>query len=402
MSLGLYLHLPFCRVHCSYCPFAISTDLSLQDAYTSALMRELDAKTPRPATAGRGWREAPGEGGSHDATPHPPSGHLLSAGRGEGSSVLDTLYLGGGTPSRLSLDNLRRLMARVRSRFTVAEDAEVTIEANPEDIDDETLDAWQELGVNRVSIGVQSFHDEELLPLGRVHGAQRAREAVSLAVSKGMRTSLDLILGLPNQTVASFRETLRIAIGLGVGHISLYMLDLEEGTPLAVQVERGRTALPEEDDVAELYLEAEATMRAAGLHQYEISNFAKLGEESRHNLRYWRREPYHGLGLGAHSFIGEQRFANTRDIRRYIADPVRARDFEEQLGETEQRRETIFLRLRQAAGIDYADLVRLAGQEGIEWIERGLHDGWLRREGERVAFTPSGFLLSNEHISSLF
>jgi oxygen-independent coproporphyrinogen-3 oxidase len=392
MSLGLYLHLPFCRVHCSYCPFAISTDLSLQDAYTEALIREVDAKSLLPARRGEGGADAP----------HPALRATLSPpARGEGSPV-DTLYLGGGTPSRLALANLRRIFTRVRERFAIAEDAEVTIEANPEDIDESALDAWRELGVNRVSIGVQSFHDAELLPLGRVHGAQRAREAVALAVSKNLRTSLDLILGLPNQTVASFRETLRMAIDLGVGHISLYMLDLEEGTPLAVQVERGRTALPEEDDVAELYLEAVRVMANAGLYQYEISNFARPGEESRHNLRYWRREPYYGLGLGAHSFIGEQRFANTRDIRRYIADPVHARDFEEELGEAEQRRETIFLRLRQASGIDYADLVRLAGQEGIAWIERGLHDGWLRREGERVAFTPSGFLLSNEHISSLF
>lgn len=364
MSLGVYLHLPFCRVHCSYCPFAISTDLSLQDAYTSALMREVDARA--------------------------------------GDQRVDTLYLGGGTPSRLAISNLRLIMDRVRSRFAVAEDAEVTIEANPEDIDDATLAEWRSLGVNRISIGVQSFHDAELLPLGRVHGAQRAHEAVALAVSRGMRTSLDLILGLPNQTVASFRETLQTAIDLGVGHISLYMLDLEEGTPLAVQVERGRTALPEEDDVAALYLEAVRTLQEAGLQQYEISNFARPGQESRHNLRYWRREPYHGLGLGAHSFISEQRFANTRDIRRYIADPVHARDFEEQLGDAERRRESLFLQLRQASGIGYADLVRLAGQEGIEWIERGLVDGWLRREGERVAFTPSGFLLSNEHISSLF
>lgn len=363
MPLGLYLHLPFCRVHCTYCPFAISTDLSLQDAYTAALLAEIDARA---------------------------------------GGLADTLYLGGGTPSRMSLPNLRTILERVRSRFLIAPEAEVTIEANPEDISEETLREWRALGINRVSIGVQSFHDAELLPLGRVHGATRAREAVALAVREGFRASLDLILGLPNQTVASFRETLQTAIALGVGHISLYMLDLEEGTPLAVQVARGRTALPEEDDVAELYLEAVSTLAAAGLQQYEISNFARAGEESRHNLRYWRREPYHGLGLGAHSFLGERRFANTRDIRRYIADPLAARDFEEELGEAEQRREVIFLRLRQASGIDYADLVRLAGQEGIAWTERGLTDGWLRREGARVAFTPSGFLLSNEYISQLF
>jgi len=364
MPLGLYLHLPFCRVHCFYCPFAITTDLGQQDEYTSALLAEIDARA--------------------------------------GAEAVDTVYLGGGTPSRTSLGNLRRIMERVRERFRVAPDAEVTMEANPEDIDADALAAWRELGVNRVSIGVQSFHDAELLPLGRVHGAERAREAVELVVASGVRTSLDLILGLPGQTLESFRETLRTAIGLGAGHISLYMLDLEEGTPLAVQVERGRTLLPDEELVADLYLEAVAELGAAGLGQYEISNFARSGEESRHNLRYWRREEYHGFGLGAHSFLREERFANTRDIRRYIADPEHARTFAEELGEGERKREILFLRLRQASGIDYADVERLCGQEGIEWIDRGLRDGWLRREGERVAFTPSGFLLSNEYISQLF
>lgn len=364
MPLGLYLHLPFCRVHCTYCPFAISTDLALQDEYAAAMLREIDARA--------------------------------------GGEEVDTLYLGGGTPSRMDIGNLRRIVGRVRERFRVRGDAEVTIEANPEDIEAASLAEWRELGVNRVSIGVQSFHDAELLPLGRVHGAARARETVALAVASGVRTSLDLILGLPGQTLASFRETLATAIALGAGHVSLYMLDLEEGTPLAVQVSRGRTELPDEDLVAELYLEAVAALGAAGLRQYEISNFARPGEESRHNLRYWRREEYLGFGIGAHSFAAERRFANTRNIHHYIADPEHARDFAEELGEAERKRETIFLRLRQAGGIDYADIERLCGQEGIEWIDRGLQDGWLRREGGRVAFTPSGFLLSNEYISQLF
>src|SRR6185436_1877643 len=249
------------------------------------------------------------------------------------------------------------------------------------------------LGVNRLSVGVQSFHDAELRPLGRVHGRERALEAIRDGVASGIRTSLDLILGLPGQTAASFRETLDIAIGSGAGHVSLYMLDLEEGTALARQVEGGRMTLPDEDLVASLYVEAIERLGAAGLKQYEISNF---GDPCLHNLRYWRRQTYLGFGLAAHSFAGERRFANTRDIGRYIAGS-REMDVDESLGPAEQRRETIFLRLRQSAGINYDDIVSMCGEEGIEWIARGLQDGWLRRDGARVAFTPAGFLLSNDY-----
>jgi len=363
MPLGVYLHLPFCRVRCSYCPFAISTDLSLQDRYTHALIREL-------------------------------------ASRANGERV-DTVFVGGGTPSRMSDENLRRIFDALHASYAVDADAEISIEANPEDVTPESLAFWRSLGINRISIGVQSFHDAELLPLGRVHGSQRAREAVRDAVASGVRTSLDLILGLPKQTAESFAETLEIAIAAGVGHISLYMLDLEEGTSLERQVAVGRTLLPEEELVATLYVEAVNRLEAAGLHQYEISNFARDGEESRHNLRYWKREEYQGFGIGAHSFIGSRRFANTRDIDRYIAGALEP-DFAEELGAGEERREHLFLRLRQTSGIHYDDIEKMCGQEGIEWIERGLTGGWLKRVGERVAFTPSGFLLSSDYISQLF
>jgi oxygen-independent coproporphyrinogen-3 oxidase len=221
-------------------------------------------------------------------------------------------------------------------------------------------------------------------------------------VSSGVRSNLDLILGLPGQTRETFTHTLDVAIGSGVGHVSLYMLDLEEGSPLATQVHRNRVTLPDDELIAELYVDAIERLRSAGLRQYEISNFARPGEECRHNLRYWTRGEYRGLGLGAHSFIAGRRFANTRDVRRYIETSPDATDFSEQLSDLEAKRETIFLRLRQVTGIDYAVLERLCGQEGREWIDRGLKDGWLRRSGEQVAFTPSGFLLSNEYISQLF
>ena len=353
---GVYIHLPFCATHCAYCPFVISTNMSLEERYVDALLREIDARGPF------------GEVG--------------------------TLYVGGGTPSRTK--NLAPIAARFRPQ------REFTLEANPEDITRESLAKWRDIGVNRLSIGVQSFNDAELREIGRIHDAAQARDAVQLAVDSGMRTNLDLILGLPHQSIDSFRRSLDEAIALGVGHLSLYMLDLDEKTPLQVQVARGRTTLPEEEQVAQLYLEAVARLREAGLQQYEISNFARPGEESQHNLRYWRRESYLGFGIGAHSFIDERRFANTRDIHRYIDDPAHAEDFTETLSNDERRHELLFLQLRQTRGIHYDDLVRLCGQEAVEWTERGLREGWLRRVDSRVAFTPAGFLLSNDYISQLF
>ena len=361
MFVGVYVHLPFCRAHCTYCAFAISTDLGREEAYVDALLREIESR----------------------------SGSLSS---------VPSLYFGGGTPSRTSALNLRRI-ARV---IPLTPHGEFSMEANPEDITEESLAAWRELGVNRLSIGVQSFHDGELTPLGRMHGGARARQAVALAAQSGLRTNLDLILGLPNQTAASFAETLGIATSLGAGHLSLYMLDLEESSPLAVQVRRGRAKLPDDSTIADLYLAAIEQLAGAGLLQYEISNFARAGEECAHNLRYWTRGDYLGFGMGAHSFLGGRRFANTRDIRRYIELSPDATDFSESLGDDEAKRENLFLGLRQTSGILASEVARLCGQEGTEWIERGLRDGWLRRAGERVALTPSGFLVSNELISQLF
>jgi oxygen-independent coproporphyrinogen-3 oxidase len=369
MPLGLYVHLPFCATHCAYCPFVISTNMTLEDRYFDALLTEISSGHPSTTL---------------------------------GMTVVDTLYLGGGTPSRSSLANLSRFMLAIRDHFTIEDNAEVTLEANPEDVTADALDTWQRLGVNRVSIGVQSFRDEELQAIGRLHDAARARAAVTLAIQHGFRTNLDLILGLPQQTVESFRESLDAAIEVGTGHLSLYMLDLDEKTPLAASVARGRTRLPDEDDVADLYIEAIERLGSAGLAQYEISNFAREGDESRHNLRYWRRDEYLGLGVGAHSFASGRRFANTRDIHRYIADPAHGEDFAETLTAAETRHELLFLKLRQTAGINYDELAALGGQEAKEWTERGLREGWLRRAGSCVAFTPAGFLLSNDYISQLF
>ena len=363
LMFGVYVHLPFCRVRCSYCAFAVSTDDSRQDAYVEALLQEI-------------------------------------AARAHGERV-DTVFFGGGTPSRTGVLQLRRIAERLRERFAFEPGAEFSMEANPEDVTGDTIAAWRAIGVNRLSVGVQSFDDRELRPLGRIHGSTVAAAAVGAAVATGIRTSLDLILGLPNQTAASFRSTLDRAIDLGASHLSIYMLDLEDGSALQKQVANGSVAIPDDELVAALYMEAIDRLHAAGLAQYEISNFAAAGEECRHNLRYWKREPYFGFGLGAHSFLEERRFANHRDLAAYVALPTES-EFAEELTDVERKRETIFLRLRRPAGLDYEEVVQLCGKDGAEWIEHGVGEGWLRRDGSRVALTPSGFLVSNELISQLF
>ncbi len=263
MPRAVYVHLPFCSQHCTYCPFAISTDLTLQDQYIDALLREIDEAAGRRLTSRR-------DGG----VPSAGNAGVLAGAVPAPREAIDSIYLGGGTPSRTSITNLEKIFAKLRERFDVAQNAEISMEANPEDVNARTLEAWP---VNRLSIGVQSFHDDELKAISRVHDRAQAIEAIRKAVASGVRTNLDLMLGLPGQTADSFRETLDIAVDLGAGHLSLYMLDLEEKTPLQVQVARGRVALPEDELVAQLYLEAIERLREKGLHQYEISNFARDG-----------------------------------------------------------------------------------------------------------------------------
>jgi oxygen-independent coproporphyrinogen III oxidase len=366
-SLALYVHLPFCRVRCSYCPFAISTDTDLEERYLAALITEIGRRFPAGAR-------------------------------------ISSLYLGGGTPSHTSPGGLAKLFDAI-GRLERDEAIEVTLEANPEDVTPESVRLWMALGINRISIGVQSLDDRELRPLRRVHSADDALRAIALSLDAGFRTSADLIIGLPQQSGESFGRSLRGALESGVGHMSVYMLDLEEGTFLERQVSTGRVALPDDEEAAQQYLRTVETARDFGLEQYEISNFARPGEESTHNLKYWTRAAYLGVGLGAHSFLGDERSGNATAMRDYLGRIEKGSDaivFRERITEVEERHERIFLSLRQTRGIEYSDLVQLCGPEGEEWQTRGLEDGWLQRSGTRVGFTPRGFLLSNEYISQLF
>ncbi len=366
--VGIYVHLPFCRVRCSYCAFAVSTDLRLEDAYGQALLREI------------ALRSLPG-------------------------TAADTVFWGGGTPSRSSTDWVARIDRAMRQAVAVAEDAEVTLEANPEDVEASSIDAWKGIGVNRVSIGVQSLHEGELHSIGRIHGPRRALGALECAVASGLRVSADLILGLPGQTPDSAMKSLDGVLATGIGHLSMYMLDLEPGSALSSRVDRGIVELPEDEAIADMYLAAIERAGSAGLEQYEISNFARPGERSAHNLRYWERRSYVGFGAGAHSFAERTRRGNVKNVRAYIdalsrgAEPV---EMTEELGPRDEARERIFLALRRIEGIGYPELLEWSDGDAGAWCERGLEQGWLARNGDRVRFTPRGFLLSSALVAELF
>ena len=283
--ISLYVHIPFCETKCPYCDFntfaAIET---LMPSYVAALDTEITL-----------W------------------GKLL------GSPEVHTIFFGGGTPSYLPSDDIRHTMEVIRSAFNLEPDAEVTLEANPGDFSDDKLAAYLDCGINRLSIGVQSFDDDLLKTLGRRHNAADAAQAYRQAQDAGFgNISIDLMYGLPYQSIGNWQDTLRQALDLAPPHISMYCLTLEGGTPMERWVEQGSMPTPDADLAADMYLAAQNEMRDAGYRHYEISNWALDGKRSRHNLTYWRNEPYLGVGPGAHSYLGNCRFSAIKSPREYI------------------------------------------------------------------------------------
>jgi oxygen-independent coproporphyrinogen-3 oxidase len=306
-SIGLYIHIPFCRAKCTYCDFNSYAGFhGLFDDYALALAREMEQ---------------------------------------EASTRVRTLYLGGGTPTVLPLAHLARILESAHKAFAIDPDAEVSLEANPGTVDATMLAGLRALGVNRLSLGVQSFSDSELRLLGRIHTASQAAEALRAARRAGLASvNLDLIYGLPGQTLAAWRATLERTLSLEPDHLSLYALSVEEGTPLARQIGRGDCAEPDADLAADMYELAEETLAAVGYLHYEISNWAQgPAHQCRHNQIYWRNEPYLGLGAGAHSWDGSRRWSNVGRPETYVArlfndqDPVEAKetiDCDLEVGET--------------------------------------------------------------------
>jgi oxygen-independent coproporphyrinogen-3 oxidase len=284
-GIGLYLHVPFCQTKCPYCDFNTYSGIEEQiPGYVRALEAEL-----------QGW------------------GSLLER------PPVRTIFLGGGTPSYLPAEYIREIMTVINRSFKLEASAEITMECNPGDVTSENAAFWLAAGINRISMGVQSFDDELLTLLGRRHTALEAKEAFKTLRGAGFQNqSLDLIYGLPYQSVEQWSNTLKQTIDLEPDHVSLYGLQIEQGTPLAVDVEAGKYPVPDDDLAADMYEEAQRKLAASGFTQYEISNWAKEGLESRHNVIYWMNEPYLGVGPGAHSWLVGQRFANLKSPRRYV------------------------------------------------------------------------------------
>jgi oxygen-independent coproporphyrinogen-3 oxidase len=369
-ALGLYVHVPFCESKCTYCHFAIDPRRpgeDRQERYTRAVLAEMSLAVPGPA---------------------------------------DTLYFGGGTPSLLSPERLARLVDAARERFSLPLGAEVTVEANPRDLDVAGYRALLSLGATRLSLGVQSLDDGVLRQMGRHHSAADARRAVAEARRAGVgNLNLDLILGWPGETRARWRTGLEALLALEPDHVSLYVLEVDGKTVLSHRQEQGRLALPDDDLVADLLQETVERLAARGLERYEISNFARPGFESRHNGTYWDDAPFLGFGMSAHSYRDGRRWWNHDRFATYCravegGGGAAAVAGERRLTARERAAEALFTGLRRRDGVDLAAFRARHGLDPLaEWRE-GLGAAAAARlavaEGGRLRLTDRGMLLSNE------
>jgi oxygen-independent coproporphyrinogen III oxidase len=382
MQAGIYIHIPFCRSHCSYCDFATGMyEGELADRYVSSVITEITK-----------WSEV-----------DTPS----SAG---------TIYFGGGTPSLLTPAQIERILNAVHDRFDVINDAEVTLEMNPAsvsssaELSNQKLRDFRRLGINRASFGAQTFDDRELKQLGRTHTSadipstfQRLREAGFANIN------FDLIAGLPGQTLAGWKRNLDLALNLQPEHLSLYLLDVHEGTPLADQIRSGMRPGPDDDLAGEMYRVMIDQVSAVGYVHYEISNFCLPGFQSRHNTKYWNGAPYYGFGCSAHSYNGaRRRWANQREVAKYVElietehSPVVERT---DLKEEDARSESIFLGLRLMRGLDLEDYRLRFGadlrQQYDTELTRLRAAGLIEIDHQLLRLTTRGALLSNEVFAAL-
>jgi oxygen-independent coproporphyrinogen-3 oxidase len=372
--LGLYIHVPFCAAICNYCNFNRGLfDADLKTRYVEALIKEISG-------AGRAGRA------------------------GRAGEAADTIYFGGGTPSLLEPAEVARIIAACDASFEVAADREVTLEANPETVTEARLAAFRNAGINRVSFGVQSFRDEELRRLSRLHNADRARAALGEARAAGFdNVSLDLMMWLPEQRVSEWLESVDAAITLAPEHLSLYLLEVYPNAPLKDDMARARWSQAPDDDAAAMYLTAMERLEAAGYTQYEISNVARAGRQSRHNVKYWTDGEWRGFGCGAHSTRSGVRWKNVSSTQEYVDRVARGQSTiveERRMTPDEQLGDALFTGLRMADGID---LSAIEARYGVDiWrrygadLEPFLEQGCLRREGTRLWLTRSGMLLAHE------
>lgn len=365
--LGLYLHVPFCGAICHYCNFNRGLlDETLKRRYVDAVAREI--------------------------------------ARSADGSPVDTVYFGGGTPSLLAPEEIAQLVRSCREAFEIVSGAEITLEANPETVTADAAQGWQGAGVNRLSLGVQSFRDEELRRLGRTHDARRAREAVRVVRAGGFdNVSLDLMMWLPQQSLGDWLESVDALVELGPEHASLYLLELYPNAPLREDMARAGWSLPPDDLAAEMYLQAMARLDAAGYAQYEISNVARPGRQSRHNLKYWQDGEWLAFGCGASGTRDGVRWRNLASTEEYVERIAAGGEVVAErrvLSRDDRVAEALFMGLRLVDGVVLADLERRYDVD--VWIRYGarLRDmveaGILRRRDGRLSLSREGMLVANE------
>ncbi len=367
MPAGIYLHIPFCKSRCSYCDFAtdVYRDSEVVERYVGSICSE------------------------------------IRNSKFEIRNSADTIYFGGGTPSLLTPRQIERILDAVISAFNVSNDAEITMEMNPATVTPATLAAYRKLGVNRASFGVQTFDDRALKLLSRGHDANDARMTFKILREAGYdNVSFDLIAGLPGQTLADWSRNLDEAIAMSPEHLSLYLLEIHEGTPMAEQVRSHRQPQPDPELAAEMYELMLERLAAAGFVQYEISNFSRPGFESRHNTKYWTLDPVFGFGVSAHSFDGIQRYANERDTAKYIEMIESGKSAEVLRESIHFASEFAFLGLRLENGVDLKGFAArfdsdLIGKYRSE-IDRLTDAGLVSIADDRLRLTPKGKLYSNE------
>ena len=339
---GIYIHIPFCMQKCLYCDFASFANKSgLMHQYALAMVEEIRRR----------------------------AGEMPISERA-------TVFFGGGTPSLLPIDDLKMIINAIEEMELWREPAEVTMEMNPGTVDFAKLCQYREIGIDRVSFGVQSLNDKELKTIGRLHTAREALQAIEQASKAGFkRISADLIYGLPLQTLATFKDTLATIVASAISHLSVYGLTVEEGTPLAAMLAKGSLMLPSEEEAERMYDHTISYLEEHGLHRYEISNFARTGQESQHNLIYWHYLPYYGFGSSACSYNGKQRMTNAADVESYIRG---AAPTIEQLSARTSLAEFMFLGLRKTEGINLSvakerfgvDIMAMFGQEIEKYINK--------------------------------
>lgn len=397
MTAGIYLHIPFCKSRCSYCDFATDVYRSqdVVNRYVATLCSEIEA-----------FEETGGNTRLSECVERRSGRNTLPNGRvsvydDEPPIDIDTIYFGGGTPSLLTAEQVARILDTVRSRFSVNAGAEITMEMNPATVTPESLRDYRSLGVNRASFGVQTFNDHALDLLARGHDANDARKTYEMLRNAGYENiSLDLIAGLPAQTLRDWERNLNEAIAMSPEHLSLYLLEIHEGTPLAEQVRSKRQPQPDEDLAAQMYEMMCDCLAASDYEQYEISNFATSGFESRHNTKYWRLDPVYGFGVSAHSFDGQQRYANERNTNRYVEMIESVVAAEVSRHDIDLISEFIFLGLRMNCGIDLNEFSTkfssaINGKYGGD-IEELTQLGLLEPINSHLKLTPRGRLFSNE------